>query len=151
MRRELGAWAISDHERRDYGLVVIEAALGGSEPGASEPGADEQRADEPCYFIEDTGAMLTTEEPGLVAALGIPLGEETEFSLAGGKKMKGREIVLPLVAVGNVTEKDVEGAAVKASEVGVDGLLGQTFLKRFVYAIDESRPGKLILRRRKEK
>jgi hypothetical protein len=29
--------------------------------------------------------------------------------------------------------------------VGIDGLLGQSFLKRFVYTVDESRPGKLML------
>ena len=98
-----------------------------------------------------TGAMRTTVAPGLVAALGIALGDETEFSLAGGKKVKGRQIVLPSVTVGKVTEKDVDAAAVKVSDVGVDGLLGQSFLKRFVYAIDESRKGKLILRPRKTK
>jgi len=37
---------------------------------------------------------------------------------------------------------------VKVSDVGVDGLLGQSFLKRFVYTIDESREEKLILRPR---
>ena len=141
LRRELGAWAIAEHERRDYGLVVIETTLGGIDREHTEP----------CFFIVDTGAMRTTVAPGLVAALGIALGDETEFRLAGGKKVKGRQIVLPSVAVGKVTEKDVDAAAVKVSDVGVDGLLGQSFLKRFVYAIDESRKGKLILRPRKTK
>ena len=118
---------------------MIEAALAGNEI-----------AGEPCFFIVDTGAMRTTVAPGLVRALGIPLGEETEFTLAGGKKMKGRKIVLRVLTVGKVTERDVDAAAVKVSEVGIDGLLGQSFLKRFVYAIDESRKGKLILRRQKK-
>ena len=53
--------------------------------------------------------------------------------------------MLPRVAVGGQEGTDVAGSAVPASEVGIDGLLGQSFLKHFVYTVDERRPGKLIL------
>ena len=65
--------------------------------------------------------------------------------LAGGMKTKGREVTLPRIEVSGADERDVPAAAVKVSDVGVDGLLGQSFLKRFVYTIDESREDKLIL------
>ena len=91
-----------------------------------------------------------TIAPGIVEALGLTrkLGEEIELVLAGGQKIKGRELVLPSVTVAGRTEKDVPAAAVKVSEVGIDGLLGQSFLKRFVYTIDESKKQRLILRPR---
>jgi len=135
LRGELGAHAIARHERDEHGLIVIEVTL---------------NEDEPCFFIVDTGAMRTTIAPGIVDALGLTgkLGDEIELVLAGGRKIKGRELVLPSVTVVRRTEKNVAAAAVKVSEVGVDGLLGQSFLKRFVYTIDETKKQKLILRPR---
>ncbi len=137
IRRELGERATAEHARRDHGLVIIEASLAG----------------EPCWFIVDTGAMRTTIGPGMVAALGLSgkLGDEIELVLAGGLKTKGRELTLPRVEVSGADERDVPAAAVKVSDVGVDGLLGQSFLKRFVYTIDESTRAKLILKRRQRR
>ena len=134
IRRELGERAAADHAGRDHGLVIVEAAVSG----------------EPCWFIVDTGAMRTTIGPGMVEALGLSgaLGDEVELVLAGGMKTKGREVTLPRIEVSGADERDVPAAAVRVSDVGVDGLLGQSFLKRFVYTIDESREDKLILRPR---
>jgi clan AA aspartic protease (TIGR02281 family) len=103
--------------------------------------------DEPCCFIVDTGAQLVCLPTELIGALGLSgsLGSEATLTLAGGQKLRGRSIVLPRVAVGDRVATGVAGTAVAASEVGIDGLLGQSFLKRFVYTIDETRPGKLIL------
>lgn len=134
IRRELGERAVAEHARREHGLVIIEASLSG----------------EPCWFIVDTGAMRTTIGPGMVDALGLSgeLGDEIELVLAGGLKTKGRELTLPRIEVSGADERDIAAAAVKVSDVGIDGLLGQSFLKRFVYTIDESTEAKLILRRR---
>ncbi len=145
LRGDLGAHAIARHESDELGLIVIEIALSGDEPGTLS-GAGQ----EPCFFIVDTGAMRTTLSPGIVEALGLTgkLGDEIELVLAGGLKIKGREFVLPSVSVVRRTEKNVAAAAVKVSEVGVDGLLGQSFLKRFIYTIDETKKQKLILRPR---
>ncbi len=134
IRRELGRRAAAEHAGREHGLVIIEAAVSG----------------EPCWFIVDTGAMRTTIGPGLVEALGLSaaLGDEVELVLAGGLKTKGRELTLPRIEVAGADERDIAAAAVKVSDVGVDGLLGQSFLKRFVYTIDESRSAKLILKPR---
>ncbi|MHC4249665.1 MAG: retropepsin-like aspartic protease [Planctomycetota bacterium] len=137
IRRELGERAAAEHSQRDHGLVIVEAAVSG----------------EPCWFIVDTGAMRTTFAPGMVDALGLSgkLGDEVELVLAGGMRTKGREITLPRIEVSGADERDVPAAAVKVSDVGVDGLLGQSFLKRFVYTIDESKEAKLILKPRPQK
>jgi clan AA aspartic protease (TIGR02281 family) len=137
IRRELGERAAADHSQRDHGLVIVEATVSG----------------EPCWFIVDTGAMRTTIGPGLIDALGLSgeLGDEVELVLAGGMRTKGREITLPRIEVSGVDERDVPAAAVKVSDIGVDGLLGQSFLKRFVYTIDESKEAKLILTPRPRK
>jgi len=137
IRRELGGRAVADHAGREHGLVIVEVAVSG----------------EPCWFIVDTGAMRTTIGPGMIDALGLSdeLGEEVELVLAGGMKTKGREVTLPRIEVGGADERDIPAAAVRVSDVGVDGLLGQSFLKRFVYTIDESREDKLILRPRQRR
>jgi hypothetical protein len=133
-RRELAAWATAREDARDNGLVLVPAMVG----------------DEPCCFIVDTGAQLVCLPEELVDALGLTgsLGGEATLTLAGGQKLRGRSITFPQVAAAGMAAAQVEGTAVPASEVGIDGLLGQSFLKKFVYTIDETRPGKLILVRR---
>jgi len=133
-RRELGKWATKQAEGRENGLVIVEARVG----------------DEPFWFILDTGAMQTTISKEMVAALDMidKIGVETKLVLAGGKKIKGNRFTFPEVSVAGRTEKDVTGVVVPVSEVGVDGLLGQSFLKRFVYTVDEDARIKLRLKPR---
>jgi hypothetical protein len=50
--------------------------------------------------------------------------------------------------VGDQVQTNVPASAVRPSDVGIDGLLGQSFLKAFVYTIDERSPAKLLLKRR---
>jgi hypothetical protein len=130
-RRELAHWAAARQATQADGLVLVEARVG----------------DEPCCFIVDTGAQQVCLPVEIIAALGLTgsLGEESTLTLAGGQKLRGRSIMLPRIAVAGMAGIDVAGSAVPASEVGIDGLLGQSFLKHFVYTIDEARPGKLIL------
>jgi clan AA aspartic protease (TIGR02281 family) len=130
-RRELARWAAARQDAQDNGLVLVEAMVG----------------DEPCCFIVDTGAQQVCLPAELIDALGLSasLGEETTLTLAGGQKLRGRSITLPRMVVAGMAGTGVAGSAVPASEVGIDGLLGQSFLKRFVYTIDEGRPGKLLL------
>jgi len=131
LRRELALWAAERQSAQANGLVLVNALVG----------------DEPCCFIVDTGAQLVCLPRELIDALGLTgsLGEEATLTLAGGQKIRGRAIDLPQVAVGNRARTAVAGSAVPASDVGIDGLLGQSFLKGFVYTIDEGRPGKLVL------
>jgi predicted aspartyl protease len=130
-RRELARWAAARQDAQADGLVLVDAMVG----------------DEPCCFIVDTGAQEVCLPREIIDAMGLAgsLGEEATLTLAGGQKLRGRSIVLPRVAVAGRAGTDVAGSAVPASEVGIDGLLGQSFLKHFVYTLDEGRPGKLIL------
>ncbi len=135
LRRELFAWAKARAATEPFGPVLVEVLIGG----------------EPCCLMVDTGAMRTSLSPELVAALGLAdrLGEEASFVLAGGVRLRGRMVDLPTVALGGVSAKEVPAVTIAASEVGIDGLLGQSFLKGFTYTVDEGKPEKLLLLPRK--
>jgi clan AA aspartic protease (TIGR02281 family) len=134
LRRELAAWAMREEEADPNGHVVVPATIG----------------DETCWFIVDTGAHDTTLSLEIVDALGLSagLGADVKIVVVGGSKINGRSFEIPRLSVAGVNETGVSAAAVAPSSVGLDGLLGQTFLKRFVYTIDERRPEKLLLTRR---
>ena len=132
IRQELGDHAVKSHESRKSGLVIVKALL--------------DRKEE-CFFIVDTGASLVTLSQALVDALGLSdrLGDEIGLSLAGGKRVKGRKLVIPEITVLGRTARDIDAVVLGESAVGVDGLLGQSFLDRFAYRIDKSHSDKLIL------
>jgi predicted aspartyl protease len=134
-RRELGLWATRSAEARDNGLIIVEATLSGNEPA---------------FFILDTGAMQTTISREMVDALGLAdrIGEQTKLVLAGGEKIQGNRFTFPEITASGHTEREITGVVVKPSDIGIDGLLGQSFLKRFVYTIDETKMNRLILRPR---
>jgi len=134
LRRALGRWALAQQSAQENGLVLVEALVG----------------DEPCWFIVDTGAQrvcLSTEIIE-VAGYGDRLGEESTLVLAGGQKIRGRQIDFPTLTVDGQIERNVAGSAIPASEVGIDGLLGQSFLRRFVYTLDGRRAEPLVLEKR---
>ncbi|HJW33046.1 MAG TPA: retroviral-like aspartic protease family protein [Holophagaceae bacterium] len=135
LRRELFAWAMARAAAEPFGPVLVEVQIGG----------------ETCCLMVDTGAMRTSLSPELVGALGLSdrLGEEASFVLAGGVRLRGRMVDLPSVSVGGVAAKAVPAVTIAASEVGIDGLLGQSFLKGFTYTVDEGKPEKLLLQPRK--
>lgn len=134
LRRELATWVMVGQARKPNGLVVIEVLVG----------------DEPSWFIVDTGAMDTIVSEELLEAIdqGATLGKETTLSVVGGLRVTGLACrILRLTASGQ-TLTDVSASAVRPSDVGIDGLLGQSFLKSFVYTIDEQSPAKLLLIRK---
>jgi hypothetical protein len=134
LRRELATWAEGEQARQSNGLIVVEALAG----------------DEPVWLIVDSGAQDVVLPLELVEALDLKgaLGAEDSLVVVGGMRLRGRSFLLPEMAAGGETQKNVRAYVVPASDVGIDGLLGQTFLKSFVYTIDEDQPGKLLLRRR---
>jgi predicted aspartyl protease len=134
IRRELGVRAMAVHARQENGTVIVETAV----------------IDEPCWYLLDTGAATTTISGELVDALGLAgsLGDETTMVVADGRRVRGRTLTLPSFTAARMSERDVKAALLPVTEVGVDGLLGQSFLKRFVYTVDERRPEKLVLMRR---
>lgn len=132
-RRELGNWAMAAQVRQPNGLVVLEVLV----------------EDEPCWLVVDTGAMDTilSVEMAEAAGLGRSLVEEVSLVVVGGQRIRGRSFEIPRLTVGDQTLTKVQASAVQSSDVGIDGLLGQSFLKAFVYTIDERTPGKLLLNR----
>jgi hypothetical protein len=134
LRRELATWAIVGQSLKSNGLVIVEARL----------------EDEPCWFIVDTGAMDTIVSEELLDAIGqgANLGKVTSLSVVGGTRVMGIACRISSLQVADQTMQDVAASAVRPSDVGIDGLLGQSFLKGFVYTIDERDPKKLILTRR---
>ncbi|GLH74561.1 hypothetical protein GETHLI_30630 [Geothrix limicola] len=133
-RRELATWVMEGQALKPNGLVIVEALAG----------------DEPCWFIVDTGAMDTIVSEEILKAIGQgqQLGKETSLSVVGGMRVTGLACRIPRLSVAGQALSDVVASAVRPSDVGIDGLLGQSFLKLFVYTIDERLPAKLILTRR---
>jgi len=118
-RRELATWAEVGQSLRSNGLLIVGALV----------------EDEPCWFVVDTGAMDTILSPELVEAIGQGgnMGKEASLSVVGGLRVLGRSLRIPRLEVNGQVLKGVQASAVVPSDVGIDGLLGQSFLKGFVY------------------
>jgi len=134
IRRELGAWAMTGQALNPKGLVVVEA----------------QVRDEPCWLIVDSGATDTVLSPELAEAIGLGAAQSDPVSLVvvGGLRLQGRQFRIPRLSAAGQTLTDVSATAVRPADVGIDGLLGQSFLKAFVYTVDERTPAKLVLIRK---
>ena len=104
-------------------------------------------------LLVDTGASSVmingraAQNMGLVSRAGY----KCEVTLADGSSIMAREISLDSVKVGNMKADDVH-AIILTGDKGVsgwDGLLGMSFLKKFVFKID-AETGKLILERERD-
>lgn len=137
VRHDLGVHVAGRHARGSSKLIVVPAML--------------SRREE-CFLIVDTGATCVAVSPTMVEALGLSdsVGDEIEVSLAGGVTIKARELLLPQLSVFGQETSDVRAVVLKESEVGIDGLLGLSFLNRFNYRIDRTKDPKLILAPRSE-
>ena len=133
LRRELAQHTMASEAATKSGMIIVPGLLCGEEP---------------CHFLVDTGANSVTVTPEMVKALGLTdrIGKEIEITLAGGIRIKAREITLPRLAVFGKEARNVEGVVLEANQVGVDGLLGHSFLDRFDYQIDRTKDPKLTLR-----
>ena len=99
-------------------------------------------------FVVDTGAarVSVTEDFARRLKLDPAALPEAEFTMADGRKTKGRIVVFRVLSVGGARAENV-AAAILPGQPGeqVDGLLGMSFLKHFSVTLDGS-SGKLILR-----
>ena len=132
LRKELGTYAIKQAESQENGLVIISGII---------------CREEEFYFIVDTGANYVSLTPEMIEVLGLKerLGEITDVRLAAGKTAWGQKIVFPYISVLGMEEQDVPGIAIPEKKVGIDGLLGRSFLKRFVVCFDYERGSKIQL------
>jgi clan AA aspartic protease (TIGR02281 family) len=99
-------------------------------------------------FLVDTGASVSVISPELAEALGIaPDGGNAPVPLQTLSGMtQGHPVTLSSIRVGEVEARDVR-AVVHATGPEMDGILGNTFLGRFVVRLDPER-GTLELRPR---
>jgi hypothetical protein len=132
LRKELGTYAIKEARSNDSGLVIISGNVGRKEE---------------FHFIVDTGARHVSLTPVMIEVLGLKerLGEVTDLKLAAGKTAWGQKIVFPYVSVLGMEEQDVSGIAIPERKVGIDGLLGRSFLKRFAVCFDFEQGSKIQL------
>lgn len=134
VRRELAAWAKAEQERLPNGLVVVEARV----------------QDEPVWLFVDSGAMSVVLGLELVEASGLrgALGAEDGLVVVGGQRILGRGFEIPRLSVGDQALTQVKAYAVRPGDVGVDGLLGQSFLKSFIVTLDPDAPEKVVFKKR---
>jgi len=132
LRKELGTYAINQAKSQENGLVIIPGIICRTEE---------------FHFIVDTGANYVSLTPEMVEILGLKerLGEVTDLRLAAGKTARGQKIVYPYISVLGMEEQDVPGLAIPEKKVGIDGLLGRSFLKRFVVCFDYEQGPKIQL------
>jgi hypothetical protein len=92
---------------------------------------------------------IVNEELMEAVGHGVETGKATVLSVIGGMRVSGRACQIPSLTVAGQTLTNVGATSVRPSDPGIDGLLGQTFLKSFNYSIDENAPTPLVLTRRK--
>ena len=134
LRTELAAFAAKRRAKDENNLIVVPAKLGS----------------EPCLMAVDTGATSMTISPAIVEAMGLSdrLGEEVRMRLVGGIEIKLRKLTIPRMSVFGNEARDVAAVVLEEPDVGIDGLLGLSFLNRFNYRIDKAGDPKLTLKPR---
>ncbi len=135
IRQELGQLAVDDENSTENGVLIVKAIFPGKET---------------CFLILDTGASRVSLSPEMADVLGLSkkLGDEIETLVAGGMTVKGRSVDISWITVAGQTAKNIQGIILSSSKPGIDGLLGRSFLKRFILDIDDEREPKVILRAR---
>jgi clan AA aspartic protease (TIGR02281 family) len=135
IRQELGQLAVDDENSRENGVLIVKAIFPGEET---------------CFLILDTGASRVSLSPEMADVLGLSekLGDEIETLVAGGMTVKGRSVDISWITVAGKTAQNIQGIILSSSKPGIDGLLGRSFLKRFILDIDDEREPKVILRTR---
>ena len=99
-------------------------------------------------FVLDTGAELVSMTEAFAARLGINMSSlpMLDITVADGRKVKGRAIVLKSVRLGESSSKNVPAVILPGEKrSGHDGLLGMSFLSDYIVQLDGS-SGNLILR-----
>jgi len=132
IRRELFQDVVERYGRAETGAVIVEATLCRGEP---------------CFLLVDTGAMAVTIPSSLVEALGLSnrIGKEVQATVAGGGRIRGRELIIPQLSVLGREAEDVRAIVLDEFDAGVDGSLGLSYLKRFAFRIDQSHRDRLII------
>ena len=98
-------------------------------------------------FLIDTGATYTLISPKMAKKLRIRKGEgyAATFTVADGRTVEGRVVLLDEIRVGRAKVYDTEVAILDTfGDTGLDGLLGMSFLRHFKFKIDHQE-SKMVL------
>ncbi len=98
-------------------------------------------------FVVDTGSSMVVISEAFARRLELDTRAlpESSFTMADGSKAKGKVAVVDSMQVGDARAERIEVAVFQAAAApGVDGLLGMSFLSRFLVHLDGS-TGKLEL------
>lgn len=93
----------------------------------------------PVPLLMDTGASSVTLSRSIARRLGInwSSGKEIEVTLANGEKTKGNSVTLRSVSVEGFRADNVRATILeKPPAPGIEGLLGMSYLDRFMLRID---------------
>ena len=100
-------------------------------------------------FVLDTGAELVSMTEEFAGRLGINMNSlpVLDITVADGRKIKGRAVVLGSVRLGAASSKNVPAVILPGEKRSDhDGLLGMSFLRDYLVQLDGA-SGNLILRR----
>ena len=94
----------------------------------------------PFNFLLDTGSSHTIVSSELVDRLGLPVVAQARVHTPAGVEM-GRVVRVELMSIGSASAEGlmpsvVSLAQLRDRESGVDGVIGQDFLKAFDYTVD---------------
>ncbi len=100
-------------------------------------------------MILDTGCTDTQISSKVASRMGIPpaAGRKTSCTVADGRRVSCREVVIRELRVGGVRVNNVRAVILDTNSLEYDGLLGMSFLNNFIFRVD-SEKGELILERR---
>ena len=90
-------------------------------------------------FLLDTGASSVTFSKEFAAKLNIDLNKARNITstMANGSSVSAKAVILESVQVQNIREKDILAVVLdKSPGENIDGLLGMSFLSRFILKID---------------
>src|SRR5262249_13352323 len=90
-------------------------------------------------MVLDTGASLVTLPEDLATRAGLTPAKATktvQLKVADGAAVEAKLLTLPTVRVGGFEIADVPCAVMPAGKMGVEPLLGQSFLRHFQSKID---------------
>jgi clan AA aspartic protease (TIGR02281 family) len=103
-------------------------------------------------LLLDTGAstILLSREKAEAAKLDLVSPKRVQVKIADGRMVEAIPVMLETVLVGDAHAEDVQAAVLSESlpDIHFDGLLGMSFLNRFIFQVDYANK-KLILEKRK--
>jgi len=94
-------------------------------------------------LIVDTGAAVTVISRSLAERIGIhpsAITDTVDLTMADGSVVKGKRVMMESLAVGSARAEKTPVAILDSfPESGAEGVLGMTFLRKFVFTIDSQK------------